>query len=98
MVRAVEEGDLEKKPLKHVTLNAISVAELEHKSVADFVTRNIESFFTRLSLPQEFLQLPASQCAENHEYQTAAVVARTVAVVNDHAERGVVLIHQLSGS
>ena len=61
MVRAVEEGDLEKKPLKHVTLNAISVAELENKSVADFVTRNIESFFTKLSLPQEFLQLPASQ-------------------------------------
>jgi len=36
--------------------------------------------------------------AENHDYQTTAVVARTVAVVNDHAERGLVLIHQFSGS
>jgi len=31
---------VEKDPLKHVTLNVISVAELENKSVADFVTRN----------------------------------------------------------
>ena len=55
MVRAVEEGDLEKEPGKHVTLNAISVAELENKSVADFITRNIESFFTKLRLPSRVL-------------------------------------------
>ena len=39
-MRAVKEGDVEKDPPKHVTLNVISVAELENKSVADFVTRN----------------------------------------------------------
>jgi len=42
--------------------------------------------------------LPASQWAENHDYQTAAAVARTVAVVNDHAERAVALVQQFSGS
>ena len=42
--------------------------------------------------------MPASQCTENHDYQTAPVVARTVTVVNDHAERGVVLIRQFSGN
>jgi len=41
MVRAVEEFDTGKDPLKHVKLNVISVAQLESKSVADFVTRNI---------------------------------------------------------
>ena len=73
---------------------------MQSKAVADFVTRNIKSWFTKLMLPQEFLQLPASRRAENenHDYQTAPVVAHTVAVVNDHSEVGVVQIHQFSGS
>ena len=89
LVKAMDQVDLEKHSLGHATLNVISVAQLENKSVTDFVTRNINSLFTKL---------PASQWAENHDCQTAAVVASTVAAVNDHAERGIVLIHQLSGS
>src|SRR6218665_3733016 len=78
-----------------MTILSLSVKNL----LQTFVTRNIESFFTKLRLPQEFLQLPAaSQCAENHDCQTATVVARTIAVVNDPVERGVVLIHQYPGN
>ena len=50
--------------------------------------------FTKLRLPQEFLKLPASQWAENHDYQTAADVARAVAFV----ERGVALIQHFQKS
>ena len=46
MVRAVEEVEVEKAPLKNVTLNVISVAQLENKSVADFVTRHIKSSYS----------------------------------------------------
>jgi len=61
VVNAMDQVDVEKHPLKHVTWNVIYVAQLENKSVTDFVTRNINSLFAKLRLPQEFIQLPASQ-------------------------------------
>jgi len=82
----------------HVTLNDIYVAQMENKSFADFVTKSTKLLFTNLRLTQEFLQLPASQWAGNHDYQIAAAVARTDVVVNDHAERGAALSLQFSGS
>jgi hypothetical protein len=98
MVTAMDKVDGENDPPKRVKLNEVSSAEVENKSVADFVTKNTKSVFTKLRLPQTFLQLPASQWAENRDYQAAAAIAHTVAVVNDHAERGVALIQQFSGS
>jgi len=98
MVTAMDQVDGENDPPKRVKLNEVCSAEVENKSVADFVTKNTKSVFTKLGLPQTFLQLPASEWAENHDYQAATAIARTVAVVNDHAERGVALIQQFSGS
>jgi len=94
MVTAMGEVDGENEPLNRVKLNDISFSKLENKSIADFVPKNSKSLFPKLKLPQEFLQLPASQWAENHDYQTAAAVARTVAVINDHAEWAVALVEK----
>lgn len=85
--------DGENDPPKRLKMKKVSSAEVENNSVADF-TKNTKTLFTKLRLPQTFLQLPASQWAENRDYQAAAALARTVAVVNDHAERGVALIQQ----
>ena len=99
MVREMDQVDGERDPLKRVTLNDISVAQLGNKSVADFVTKNIIiSSFTKLRLPQEFLQFPAPQWAKNHIIRLPQLVARTAAFISDHAERGAALIHQFSGS
>jgi len=54
MVTAMVEVDGEDKPLQRVKLNDISLINLENKSVADFVTKNTKSIFTKLRLPQEF--------------------------------------------
>lgn len=98
MVTAMDTVDGENDPPKRLKMKKVSSAEVENNSVADFVTKNTKTLFTKLRLPQTFLQLPASQWAENHDYQAAAALARTVAVVNDHAERGVALIQQFSGN
>ena len=84
------------KRIHLIVLHWMSFLSLSWKKfVADCVTRNIKSLLTK---PQEFLQLPAYQLAETHDYPTSTVVAHTVAGVNDHAERVIVLIHQFSGS
>src|SRR6218665_311171 len=92
MVRAVEEVDVEQEPLKHTTMNDINLCRSAGKQICCRLCNKKH----QAQIAPEFLQLPASQRAENHDYQTASAVARTVAVVNDHAERGVVLIHQFS--
>lgn len=98
MAKAMTEVDGEDNPPNCVKLSATSLTELSNKTVADFVTKNRRALFTRLRLPERFLQLPASQWADEPNYQTAAKIAHTVTVVNDHAERGVALIQQYSGS
>ena len=98
MVTKLSEVEGDDDPPKRVKLKEISLSALGNKSVADFVTKNSKSLLTKLRMPQGFLQLPALQWAENHDYQMAAAIARSVTVINDHAERGVALIQQFSGS
>lgn len=97
MVKAMAEVGGEDNPPNRVKLNAMSMEVLNNKSVADFITKNTKSLFTKLRLPVEFLQLPASQWNNDPSYQTAAAITRSVPVINDHAERGVSLIQNYTG-
>jgi len=94
MVSAMEDIDGDEDPPKRidVTLNMLG-----DKSVADFTTKNTRSLFHKLSLPQGFLQIPASEWETNEEYQAARETVKMLAVTNDHAERGVALVQGCLG-
>ena len=53
-------------------------------------------FFTKLNLPQTFLNLLGSEWGNNDEYKTVVLTIQRISVTNDHAERGGTLIQQFS--
>ena len=75
----------------------LSASYLQDKSVANFTSKNTINFFNMLSLPQDFLQLPATQWKVNEEYQKARTSVMKLSVINDHAERGVALVQDFTG-
>jgi len=97
MVKAMNEVDGTTDPLKRVKLNPDFLSDLNNKTLADFTTKNTRTLFTQLDLPQGFLDLPASQWEEHEHYQTARRKLSALAVINDHAERGVALVQDFSG-
>ena len=76
MVRAVVEVDVEKDPVKQVTLNVISTDKQENKSVADFVTRTSNHCSQSSDCLRSSYICQHSLWAENHDYdyQTAALL------------------------
>ena len=55
-------------------------------------------FFRKLRLKDDFLDLPPDTWEEQEDFRDAAAVVRNLAVVNDHAERGVALIEDFNRS
>ena len=55
------------------------------------------SFFQKLNLKTDFLELPVEQWHSNLNFQEAKATVQALLVVNDHAERGVALIQEYSG-
>lgn len=76
---------------------SISASDLPKMTVADFVTQNTKKFFKKLLLKEDFLKLPAEQWSSNESYQNDKAFVCSLAVTNDHAERGVALIQEYSG-
>jgi len=81
MVRAMDQVDEEKDPLNRVTLNVISVAQLE-KICCRLCNKKHQIIVHEGS---RVLTVASITVGRDHDYQTATVVAHTVAVVNDHA-------------
>ena len=94
MVAAMTNKEGEESPLKRVN---IDLRSLNCATLVDFTTQNSKKIFTKLSLPQDFLDIPAADWSESPEFQEAKAAVDSLAVVNDHAERGVALIQAFSG-
>ena len=69
----------------------------ESTTLADFATKSSAMFFDKFRLPDGFLEISSSQWETNVQYQEAKAVVASLAVVNDHAERGVALVQEHSG-
>ena len=55
------------------------------------------SFFKKLNLKTDFLELSIEQWYSNLNFQDSEATNQALSVVNDHAERGVALIQEYSG-
>ncbi|KAG0727626.1 hypothetical protein GWK47_034264 [Chionoecetes opilio] len=64
----------------------------------DFVSGRTLHFFRKLHLDEAFLDLPPDSWQMDEGFQRSSQIVRNLAVVNDHAERGVALIQEFNGS
>ncbi|KAG0698584.1 hypothetical protein GWK47_026013 [Chionoecetes opilio] len=90
-----EEFDGEDTAPKRVTLPKKSVRDLH---LEDFVSGRTLHFFRKLHLDEAFLDLPPDSWQMDEGFQRSSQIVRNLAVVNDHAERGVALIQEFNGS
>lgn len=94
MVLAMEQVDGDKEPPKR---RKLCIDNLMGKNVSDYCSKNSRGLFRMLDLPQDFLEIPVSEWNGSPQYLNAKKAAMALAVTNDHAERGVALIENLSG-
>ena len=60
----------------------------------DMASTNTRRFFQKLRLEDGFLDADPATWLEREDFQTAAACVEGIAVINDHAERGVALIQE----
>ena len=94
MVVALQEVDGSDEPLKRIQ----PFQNPTTKKLHNFVMKNTSNFFTILGISQAFLQVDPSQWEYQAEYQRSQQLVQSVRVVNDLAERGVVLIQEFNSS
>ena len=94
MVAAMANKEGEESPPKRIN---IDLRSLDSTTLVDFTTKNSRKIFTKLGLPQNFLDLPAADWSESPQFHEAKDAVDSLAVINDHAERGVALIQAFSG-
>ena len=80
-----------KNPPKRIKINQ---SQIFARRLRDFVTSNTRNFFVILSLPDSFLETNPETWESNSDYLRASEVIRELRVVNDTAERGVVLMQK----
>ena len=95
MVSAMSEKEGDEEPSKRFATPDPNL--LHDKSLDFFVTKNTMNLFHRLHLPTTFLQMDPEKWGANLDYEMAKKRIQSLALVNDHAERGVALIQDLSG-
>ena len=86
-----ETGKREESVPKRVMLPNKSIRSVH---LEDFVSDRTMGFFEKLNLDKSFLVFPPQGVEEREAFKAAAAVVRNLAVVNDHAERGVPLIEE----
>jgi len=59
---------------------------------------NTRRFFQKLDLQDSFLDADPATWLELEDFQTVAALVQGIAVINDHAERGVALIQEYNRS
>jgi hypothetical protein len=69
-----------------------SASFLSNRGLEQFCTTNSKKLFQRLALPDEFLAKDPSLWGEDESFIAASKIVKSLAVVNDRAERGVALI------
>ena len=90
----IKENDGENKPLKRVKVNLLQIRNM---SLVDFATKNSRILFERMQFSEDFLEVDPEDWNEREDFQNAKAVIKDLKVVNDHAERGVALVQELSG-
>ena len=88
---AIDEKDVSAKKA------IILLESVDSRSLSSFATSNTRLLFTKLKIPDSFLQLPVACWKENYDYQTAKAFWASLAVANDHAEKSVALVQTFSG-
>ena len=64
--------------------------------LCDFVTQSSITFFEKLGLKTQFIYVDPQEWEDREDFQDAEKVAENLAVVNDHAERGVAIVQEYS--
>jgi hypothetical protein len=95
LVRGSEDRDGERDPPKRAQ---IDMAAVQHKTLADFVTKSSRKLFSILGLPSGFLAEDPESWNSRDDFKAAEAMVKTLSVTNDHAERGVALIQDAAQS
>jgi hypothetical protein len=95
LVKAIKEKDGADSPPKRIEVDLQSVRNI---SLVAFATKHSHFLFERMELPDGFLAVDPEEWNGREDFEKAATVIRELKVVNDHAERGVALVQELSGT
>ena len=93
MVKASQDQIGLKEPRRRVTVDTRE-ANLEGKTVADFVTTGSLKFFELMNIDTQFLSTDPASWEENPAYLNAQKRIKALQVVNDFAERGVAMVQR----
>ena len=91
IVKALQEQPGQDDPPKRIQLN---VEKSVTMSIEDFVAKNFMLFFDCLKISTEFHKTNPEIWELSGDYKTALEIVHPLKVVNDNAERGVVLIEE----
>ena len=89
----VKEG--EKDPLKRVH---VDMATVQQKTLVYFVSKSSRNLFATLGMPDGFLAEDSDSWNMKDDFKAAKAIVKSLAVTNDHAERGVALIQDAAQS
>ncbi|KAJ8416198.1 hypothetical protein AAFF_G00382200 [Aldrovandia affinis] len=81
----------DESPAKRPKLPSQAVSGLQ---LQDMASTNTRWFFQKLRLEDGFLDADPATWLEREDFRTAAAFVQGIAVINDHAERGVALIQE----
>ena len=85
----------DESPAKCPTLSSQAISGLQ---LQDMASTNTRCFFQKLGLQDGFLDADPVTWLELEDFQTVAAFMQGIAVINDHAERGVALIQEYNRS
>lgn len=94
IVRAIKddpEDDAGDTPPNKATVPRGAIAECK---IEDFASSSTMSFFGKMNMEHAFLDVDPEEWMAREDYKEAEEVIRSLAVTNDHAERGVALIQE----
>ena len=89
MLKQSEEKEGEKDPPKRVH---VDMATVQQKTLDIFVSKSSRNLFAMLGLPVGFLSEDPDSWNSRDDFKAADAIVKTLAVTNDHAERGVAII------
>ena len=93
MALTIKEKEI-KDPLKRATTDL----ELIHQmTLVDLPSKNSMTLFKNTHLPDDFFEFPADQWKHQSRFDDAKSFISSMAITNDHAERGIALIESFSG-
>ena len=94
MVEAFRQTPGSDKPLKRIP----PITDPAVKSLHDFVTMSTARFFEALDLSSCFMDYDPTEWCDQEDYQRSKETVTSLKVVNDLAERGVVLVQEFNSS